>query len=483
MIKILRSTLDFKLFLNLLLIVSPWLILIGFSLISGHFITESIPVWSDELSYWHEIFSLSQKGFHHGYYTYNEIIPSISNFGPHGLGTVSVYTLFAKFFGWKSYSMIIANAFFISIAFCILVIIVKPASKVITFIFLFTITYTPYLLFSITSMSEGLNYALVIVYFSLLHILIQHKRKTVFILLLVVCTYFSIIRIIYILFFLPLLFVLKKEYKFDSKLFLYFGFWILFSVILFIFSSWFVSPYPDSFLNELFKVNGLNQKISLFTAHFVANLKNFVNPFSDDILQVLERYFVFIVLIYSFIKSKLLRTKFKRIEIRYFVVFLILFSVFLITVAAYDVFDWRDYRVLAPVLYGSILFLMLNSNPYNFYSSLAINCIIFVFLIISPALTKFLNEKRFEKPKVNEILNRIEYTTNEKSTFENTIAVKSFTQHIVLNVPAGIGISTVDSFSDNLHSKYIFSEIILTLKTYQLIDYNGIGYLYSKKIN
>ena len=470
-----------RLFSGVILISSPWLILFVFSIITGHLISESVPVWSDELAYWHEILSLSQKGLQHGYYTYNEVAPVLSSFGSHGFGTVTVYALFAQVFGWKTYSIVIANTFFMSLAFLFLFIMLKPTAKIICFVLLFTVSYSPYLLFSVTSMSEGLNYALLIVYFVFLYAFIQRDNMVLFLSLLAICTAFSLVRIIYIVLFLPVLFIRNKESKFDFKLLIYALFWLVFSAILFVVNGRFISPYPDSFLKELFSAIGITGKVSLFAVHFADNLLNFVNPFSDNLLQVLERYFTLVVLIYSLLKSGMMHSKQKKIEIRYFVVFLILFLVLLITFGAYDVFDWRDYRVLAPVLYGCVLYLILNANSFELSGLLAVNVLVLVFLIFTPQTCKLFSDGRYSKPLKNNVLARIKYTNNASNCFDNTLAVKSFNQQTVLSLPVGIGITTVDSLSDFLHSKYIYTEKKMDFKTYKLIDFDRWGYLYSKR--
>jgi len=49
-----------------------------------------------------------------------------------------------------------------------------------------------------------------------------------------------------------------------------------------------------------------------------------------------------------------------------------------------------------------------------------------------------------------------------------------------LNIPAGIGISTVAGFSDKLQAKYVFSQKEINLTTYKLIDFDKLGYLYKR---
>jgi hypothetical protein len=470
-----------QLFLCFLLVISPAILLfITSKIISHHSVFESVPCWSDELAYWHEILSFSQKGFNFGYYTVNEILPRYLSFGTHGFGTISIYALFGKIFGWKAYSIVIVNAFFMSSSYLFLILITKIPSKNLLYILIFNLTYTPLILFSSTSMTELLNYAVFIVYFGMLYTYFKPGGRNLLVELLLFCTAISFIRIIYIVLFLPLLFKRKDEFKFDFKFLIYLVFWIVFSVVLFFLNNLFISPYPGSFLNELLASKDFSDFISNFAVHFLQNTWNFFNPVSENIIQVWERYFVIFVCSISLIKSNLLQIRFKKINIEYFVVFLILFSFLFINIAAYDVFDWRDFRVMSPVLFGCVLFLILNNKHLILYSSLAINLLGVLFLIISPQVLESFNNDRYNKPVENSMLNRIEYTENPLSRFENTIVVQQFNKNTVLNIPAGIGISYSDVLSDKLKSKYIFSEKKIELSTYKLFDLNESGYLYQK---
>ena len=467
--------------LGLLLIASPWMILfITTNLIAHHSVFNSVPCWSDELAYWHEILSFSQKGLNFGYNTVNENLPTYLSFGTHGFGAISVYTLFAKIFGWKAYSMVIANGFFMSLAFLILILLVKTSTRKLLYILILTLTFTPLMLYTSTSMTELLNYSVLIVYIGLLHTYLKNGGKSLFVTLLVFCTAISSIRIIYVILILPLLFNTKDGVKFDSRFWISFVLWIVFSSLLYLLNNLFVSPYPGSFLNELFLSADFSGFVGKFSMHFVHNTWNLINPVSENIIQVLQRYFVIFICLICFVKSKLIQTQFKNMEIEYFVVFLILFLFLLINLAAYDVFDWRDYRVLAPVLFGCVLFLTLNDKFSAFYSSLLFNFLGIMFLIISPQVTASFNKDRYLEPLKNSMLNHIEYTNHPTSRFENSIAVEQFKADIVLNIPAGIGISYSEVLSDKLNSKYIFSKRKLELLTYKQINYNKSGYLYQK---
>lgn len=470
-----------QLSLSLLLIAAPWILLfITTRLVAHHSVFNSVPCWSDELAYWHEILSFSQKGLDFGYYTINEVIPKYLSFGTHGFGTVSIYALFGKIFGWKAYSIVVVNAFFISMAFSILLLLIKITSRTLLLIFVFTLTYTPLILFSPTSMTELLNYSVMITYMALLYSYFHRERKKWLVFLLLFCTAMSFIRIINVILLLPLLFKRKDQFRLDSKFLLYFFLWIVSSCLLFLLNNLVVSPYPDSFLNELFKSRGFIDFTSNFASHFVQNTWLLLNPVSENSIQVLQRYFVIIICLVCSWNSRIIQSKFKKIEIDYFIVFLMLFLFLLTTISAYDVFDWRDYRVLAPVLYGCILYLILNNKVKLAYGSLAFNVIGLLFLFISPKVMESFYKGRYNRPLEMPMLNQLEYTVHPKSAFENTIVLNEFNTNTVLNIPAGIGITYSDDLSDKLRSRYIYAFEKLQLLTYKLIDSDRIGYLYEK---
>jgi len=243
-----------------------------------------------------------------------------------------------------------------------------------------------------------------------------------------------------------------------------------------------VSPYPGSFLTELFKSNSVSDFVRNFAVHFGENAWNFINPVSDTVIQVLQRYLELTVCLICLLKSRILQTKFKTIVIDYFIVFLMLFFFLMINIAAYDVFDWRDYRVLAPVLYGCIMLLIMNNKMTVAYNLLMFNLIGVLVLFLSPEVLESFNKGRYIQPVANTMLNRLEYTVNPVSRFENTIVVQQFDANTVLNIPAGIGITYSDVVSDKLRSRYIYSDKKIRLLTYKLLVSNESGYIYQKKI-
>ena len=475
-----------RLLSGLLLVLSPWILLfVVTTFISHNSINMSIPIWNDEISYWHEVLSFSSKGLDFGYYTINEIKPTFFSFGTHGFGTISVYAAYAKIFGWNFNSIVLSNNVFLSIAFLFFVICINPSTKKLLLITLFYLTYTPLILYCSTSMTELMNFAIMVIYFTLLHVYINSTRNKnkLIIALIGFCCYASFIRIIYILLFLPIILFKNKELKFDRKIILFLLGWIVLSVLLFIINSQFVSPFPSAFLNKLFSISNLSELISYFVKHFITNILRFIYPFRDESIQVLQRYLVMYLVFWFFIKSKIVKYHIKQTDNYFLNSFILITLSLLITFFAYDVFNWRDYRVIAPLIFGIVLFMTISNRLLVIKKMLLVNILGVLLLCFSPLVFNsfFLDNKRYTMPKTDTVLNKMKYTINARNRFENTVVVDNFDETVSLNTPAGIGITYSDSVSDRLQSKYIYTHKLQKLKTYQVVIVSGNNYLYQKK--
>lgn len=127
-----------KLFWIILLMVTPWGVceLITW-LTFGHHFYEAIPLWSDELCYWHESLSFASVGLKMGYSTFSEHIPAWSCFGPHGLGATLLYTPMAMLCGANYDFITITNLLLLTLA---LFFFSRHLASKIDFLFIITLT-------------------------------------------------------------------------------------------------------------------------------------------------------------------------------------------------------------------------------------------------------------------------------------------------------------------------------------------------------
>lgn len=163
--------------LNIIIILLPF-IMVGFiMLLNGYGINYSmlLPAWNDEVGWWTQVNTLLDYGKALGYNGYNGTHAIIGTSGPWGPFPLFPYVLFGKIYGWKLYSMALANMTFLSLALLIYLCLTKPDNKQKMYLIITYCLMAITVGYSMTSMSEGLRYALGIV---LSGILIWLERRT-----------------------------------------------------------------------------------------------------------------------------------------------------------------------------------------------------------------------------------------------------------------------------------------------------------------
>lgn len=198
--------------------------------------------------------------------------------------------------------------------------------------------------------------------------------------------------------------------------------------MLFFINSLFVSPFQSSFLNELFSSTNLFTAISLFFKHIAINLLRFFYPFRDESIQVLQRYTVLLLTIWLFVKYRKTKKTDRQKSLIYFSSFTALFLFLLITICGYDVFNWRDYRVISPLIFGIVIFISLFESFKIIRNFIVLNIVGLIFIFSSPMTMKnfFEDYKRHTKPLKNEVLAKINYDPTLKSKFKNTFVINDF---------------------------------------------------------
>lgn len=465
-----------------LLIASPWILLLITIFISGGSISTTHPYWTDELFYWHEALSLAQKGLEFGYYTIDESTPQYLSFGMHGFGTVSIYALYAKLFGWELNSIVIANCSLVSLSFLFLIVLTKPNIKYILLLAAFYGTFLPIILYNASSMSELLNYSGLIVYMSALYLYLKSTNKSnwIFVLLLLICTYLSFIRIIYIVLFIPVLFEKNKVQKIDANFWRTSAIWIAISGFLYVFVSKLTTPYPFSFLAELSSTPSITKFISVFASHAWKNTIKMISPVHETAIQISLRYCFIALMVFLVWKSEIIKNKYKKWNSPYLYLFIIMFSIVVVTILGYYVSHWRDYRVIAPILF-SVLAITSLYNSKILKIGIACN-ILSIALMFTANYDQFFSTERYRTIKNFPDLKTIEYLENVKSPFENTITFDYSPFDEVFSIPAGIGMNlTFGAITDSLQSHYIYSSKEYKLDTYQVVSSSPQGILYRKQ--
>jgi len=171
------------------------------------------PLWSDELGYWHETNTAVNRGLfsnNSGYFSYLEIPTNLLFYGAHGIFIIIPYYLIGIVLGWTTYTPLIANIIFMTAAMLLFARITRNTrhTAILAVLLLF---FNYFLMYYITAMSETLHYACCIVIIALVSRCFtdtSHKKRYM-ILLFIAVTIASFIRINNVVFYLPMMLMVK----------------------------------------------------------------------------------------------------------------------------------------------------------------------------------------------------------------------------------------------------------------------------------
>lgn len=471
-----------KLFWIILLMVTPWGVceLITW-LTFGHHFYEAIPLWSDELCYWHESLSFASVGLKMGYSTFSEHIPAWSCFGPHGIGATLLYTPMAMLCGANYDFITITNLLLLTLA---LFFFSRHLASKIDFLFIITLTaiYPPLFLYLPTLMTEVAQYALCIGYGILLYKYIKCPSAKCFVITLVYVSLIAFVRVYYIILLVPFLFLLCKTKNWKMRC-LYVLCYCVYCIFVFAVVSALTAPYPYGFLVNIFQGN-IASVLKALCVHTVNNIGHFMYAPDAAHIEQLQRWFYLGVLGYMLYRG------IKAYSTIHICLALLLGSFFLVIIGAYDVFAMRDYRVLAPLPYIAIILSFLSEKHTTYKNALKNVLNVGVLLYCSMMVPYYLYKGmicnqagRFATIAEIPLLQQILFNKNTDNNFDNTLLMPfdKLTSDIVMNIPAGIGISIMDSKPVSAYqSQYILLGDNQDLAEYHLVLDNGELFLYQR---
>lgn len=122
-----------------------------------------VPVWNDEVSYWHQTLTFIRAGFEGGYYTsYHEGTPpaAFTHFYTHGPWYPMLYGTIARVTGWELNSALFINVLLVALALAALCIAARFTSRQLIIAGLLVASFWPLLFYLFTNMQEALQQAL-----------------------------------------------------------------------------------------------------------------------------------------------------------------------------------------------------------------------------------------------------------------------------------------------------------------------------------
>lgn len=388
------TTMNVGIFLAFLPIATVLLL----SLYSGNNCFSGMPLWSDEVDYWREVYSFSSLRSS-GYYGFLGHTPLLGTLGCHGWTPILVYGVPALLFGWNVFSIVAWNIFLCSIAFLVLAVLVRPNARTCFYISIIWLLFPCILFYIPTSMMEMPHYALLIVFEALFVHSIRNKdlNTRALIAMTIIVLFMMSLRINEIVFFLQIL-VLIAFYKNRKTLFISIAIFACLAIADYKIQGLFSSAYPFGVLYEISIQESFNAKLHLIYANVHDNMLRFFSS-DDTFAQIIQRICTIIflgVLCACFIQQAFTKKDtalppnkedvdsldiIPPIWILGCSILVISLSLVLV-ILFYDVMIWRDYRTLAPILWSQFLLFALYPNRMKFKSFTLLRTVLLILTIL-----------------------------------------------------------------------------------------------------
>ena len=123
-------------------------------------IYEHVPIWNDEVGYWHQAATFAAVGFQGGYYALDEnpAPAAWTRFDVHGPWYPMIYGTIGRLLGeWELYTPVVINLLLYTLAACVFIYTVQPNFVQLVVMGLILASAHPILLYLPTAMSEGLQ--------------------------------------------------------------------------------------------------------------------------------------------------------------------------------------------------------------------------------------------------------------------------------------------------------------------------------------
>lgn len=322
-------------------------------------LSDLLPVWVDDVLYWHQAITFSAAGFNGGYYAVSEIPASaaFTHFNTWGPFTPALYGLLARWFGWTLYAIPLVNLLLLTIVLALLLVFVRPGIEQLLLLGAALVVFVPLILYATSSLQEVFQDAVAIalsaVFFCLLKIKEYPSRRWI-IAMGVFIAIVSLTRVTWA-FLLPPAFVLAETQLTPRRLLvaLLKGSLLLVALLgVYVLTS---APFPGVLSNVMTQFRASPQAgLTSLGDNMALNLSR-IGQGDDLEIRMRQIIGVLAVACVGCIGIGLARWKKAAPETRtylklYSLCLLVLGTISLFVIMIYDMKDWRDFRLFAPPL-------------------------------------------------------------------------------------------------------------------------------------
>ncbi|GHS90573.1 hypothetical protein AGMMS49957_16880 [Synergistales bacterium] len=161
---------------------------------------------------------------------------------------------------------------------------------------------------------------------------------------------------------------------------------------------------------------------------------------------------------------------------------LLLSTIFLIVAFLYDMFDWRDFRVFAPILLFVIVFAAMNYRTAKHLAVFAVACHLLYFNYLGGNLSTTVTH--FGEPYAPVLtVEKIKFDPNTDNRWDNTVLIDFGYDTLGHEFDPGIGlILRMSDSADYTKEKYLLRRKPLLDEHYYVLEARDeVGYLYVRK--
>ena len=410
-----------------------------------------LPHWSDEIINWHQAATFRVAGFKGGYYTINELpAPALFiHFYAHGPIYPMLVGSLGLIIGWKTNSAILLNIIFITLALVSFIRLTKPNISQLLLIGLTVLTYWPVHLYMASNMREVLFASLAIIVAGLYYKTLSKLGEVSYlhiVIFFIIIAILVLLKIINAILFIPYLLLIRKRIGLSSIQAI-----VIFIVLIalsFFIDNQINAPYPLSFIAHFSNTFSLSLSGALqeLFQNTVLNIRDFFNLNHPKLWLMLRGQLLLFIVAGCWLLWVERKDMFTSQE-GIFVLTNTAITAILI-ILFYDVFDWKDFRLFAPIVFMITMLFIARQRMFLVVLMIAGNLLLLPNFLVT---YKTLMEGAFPDTQTAvdieafsaEIAPVIRYN-KDGDGWNNTLLapIEIAADRRMLGVPAGIGIST-----------------------------------------
>lgn len=358
---------------RIILIATPAIVITLLALPQGAF-AQLMPVWTDEILYWHQARSFVEAGLSSGYYTVMEVPAEFEFVRFYTWGTVipMIYALGGVLFQWQLNFIPLYNLLLLTLSLAIYVRATRPTLLQSIIGIVLVGTYSPLLLYGTSSLNLILQLALAAGIAAGFSALVTQRGEThtltkitLAALLVLAC----FVRLWWAALLIPYVILITDQ----RKLVFRFGALLIAGAGALI-VAWLArntgSPFPYWFTN-IFETSGMPTSIR---ENFWQNRMRFTEGDPAEILLRLEVFALFgasvIGILVQLIRERLRTLPYTLLLTAFFSGVMIV-AVYLL----YDAYAWRDFRIFGAALFMLLLLLLASKHYWLLIPIIAANII------------------------------------------------------------------------------------------------------------